>query len=270
MNDSVSLTVAFNWKLSLLGLLMLPVLLRLGFWQLERAEDKRQLQAEMDRQRALPALTQADELFNQTPMHHRRIELRGTLDNDHSWLLDNKTRQGQVGYEVITPLLLDSGETILLNRGWVAAPESRNQLPELVPIYRPIVVSGLLHQPSSNPMVRETENSNQWPRRIQELNVAKLYGQLTSESRLPYVLRLDSSSDAAFVTQWRWLNNNPAKHQGYAVQWFSMAAVLVVALVFANSNLGQVIIQKSNHQKIITRGSPRERCNVRSQSQRKN
>ncbi|WP_423896086.1 SURF1 family protein [Candidatus Pelagadaptatus aseana] len=224
---------------------MLPVLLRLGFWQLERAEQKHQLQAELDRQRHLPALT-ADQLFTQSNTRYRRIELHGVLDNDHSWLLDNKIRQGQVGYEVISPLQLPSGETVLLNRGWLPAPRLRSELPGIPNIARPIHVTGFLHQPSDNPMVREQDGDEGWPRRIQQIDIAVLYQQLGLEPSLPFLLRLDDSSDGALVTQWQWLNNSPAKHQGYAVQWFSMAIVLVVALVFANSNLGQMIFQHNN------------------------
>ncbi|MEC8427249.1 MAG: hypothetical protein VXZ35_02400, partial [Pseudomonadota bacterium] len=74
--------------------------------------------------------------------------------------------------------------------------------------------------------------------------IVDLYRQLNVDPKFSYLLRLETFSDAALVTQWRWINSSPQKHQGYAVQWFAMACVLLVALLFANSNLAQVLRQR--------------------------
>ncbi len=48
------------------------------------------------------------------------------------WLLDNQLIQGKAGYDVVIPVLVsDQGPAVLVNLGWVAAPQSRDQLPEL-------------------------------------------------------------------------------------------------------------------------------------------
>ena len=50
-------------------------------------------------------------------------------------------------------------------------------------------------------------------------------------------MRLEADSPAALRTGWEIVTVSPEKHRGYAVQWFMMAAALVVLSAFANSNL---------------------------------
>lgn len=246
--NTVTLTLAFNWKLSVLGLLMLPLLLRLGFWQLERAEEKQQLNSVIAQQHQLPPVTK----INQYPgadLQYRKIQLQGYFDQQRYWLLDNKTRQGRVGYEVIVPFVDSSGATILINRGWIAASPMRSEIP-IVDLAKGMRrIEGFAYQPSHNVMTGNTHaesvvKGSEWPKRIQKVDIADLYRQLNIDPKVSYLLRLETFSDAALVTQWRWINSSPQKHQGYAVQWFAMASVLLVALLFANSNLAQVLRQR--------------------------
>lgn len=249
--DNVTFNLAFNWKLSVLGLLMLPLLLHLGFWQLERAQQKQQLQHSIAQQRQLPALKNMAQLLLQdsAKLQHRKIHLQGRFDKQRYWLLDNKIRQGKVGYEVIAPFVDSNGKTWLVNRGWVAAPPLRSELPAIETGTGVRHIEGHIYQPGKNLLSNssqvETPLANaQWPKRIQHVDSVELYRQLPSEPMFSYVLRLEALSDGALVTQWQWINTSPGKHQGYAVQWFAMAAVLAVALVFANSNLAQMMRQR--------------------------
>ncbi|MEC8428336.1 MAG: SURF1 family protein, partial [Pseudomonadota bacterium] len=177
--NTVTLTLAFNWKLSVLGLLMLPLLLRLGFWQLERAEEKQQLNSVIAQQHQLPPVTKINQHLG-ADLQYRKIQLQGYFDQQRYWLLDNKTRQGRVGYEVIVPFVDSSGATILINRGWLAAPPLRSEIP-IVDLAKGMRrIEGYAYQPSNNVMtgnalaesvVRDTE----WPRRIQKVDIVDLY-----------------------------------------------------------------------------------------------
>ena len=66
----------------------------------------------------------------------RSVSMRGQWDADHQFYLRNSVRSGEAGYEVITAFRLDSGQSFLIDRGWVAAssdtsePASRPKPPE--------------------------------------------------------------------------------------------------------------------------------------------
>ena len=128
--------LALNGKLTALTLLVLPLLLVLGFWQLERATEKREMLVEFQRQQTLPpqSVNQLSLMeFDGLP-DYQRISAEGVFDNDHLWLIDNKTRSGQVGYELVQPFSIMGGPLVLVNRGWVKAGRLRSELPEVAPI----------------------------------------------------------------------------------------------------------------------------------------
>ena len=57
----------------------------------------------------------------------------------------------------------------------------------------------------------------------------------------PYPVRIDGGQTGALVVDWVFINASPAKHRGYAVQWFAMAAVLALIYLLRSSNLWQLI-----------------------------
>lgn len=219
-------------------LLLLPILLRLGFWQLERAEEKQLLLESYEEQQKLPQ-QQWPPIAVRTETHYQPISVSGQFEPRHVWLLDNQSRQGQVGYEVIMPFVIDNGdneksEILLVNRGWVKAPAERSTLPVIETPTKTIQLTGYLHQPSLNAIFQATKNdyAEDWPRRVLNINSA-IASQQLKEDFYPTVLRLLSDSEAAFITEWKVANTQPEKHKGYAIQWFSMTIILIVLYVYA-------------------------------------
>lgn len=57
----------------------------------------------------------------------RRVSATGTWDTAHEVVVRRRTAaDGRVGYHVLTPFILDSGPTVMVNRGWIA--DNGNQL----------------------------------------------------------------------------------------------------------------------------------------------
>ncbi len=97
----------------------------LGEWQLGRAAEKRVLA--QDFARGGPALE-----WRQLPAgapRYRRVSASGHYDPEHQFLLDNMSHAGIAGVEVLTPLLLDDGRAVLVNRGWQSFGATRADLP---------------------------------------------------------------------------------------------------------------------------------------------
>lgn len=219
----------FDWKLTLLTALLLPLLLSLGFWQLRREQEKLQLQEQYAaREGEAPvALASLDPNDDQ---QYRRVMFSGEYDNAHSFLLDNRIHQGQVGFEAITPVLTTSGDVVLVNRGWLPQGATRADLPMLDAIEGVADLRGAVYVPVGNPLVLgATETSATWPRIVQTLDPPAMAAAAGHEERalFPYTVRLDAGTPGVLVRDWPVISTTPEKHRAYAVQWFAMATMLL-------------------------------------------
>ena len=218
--------------------LLLPFLVGLGIWQLERASWKQGLiddQAERAQQAPvlLELLLERDEA-----LQYRPVAVRGYYDLEHQLLLDNRTHQGYAGYHVLTPLLLGNrGRAVLVNRGWVPVGEYRARLPELPgPVDEIVVNASIKLPPEKFFRLGATEEVNEgWPKVVQQMKLPQLEQQL-GYSLLPVVLLQDPADEYGFVREWQAVYGvNPDKHRAYALQWFTLALVLLAIYIGVNT-----------------------------------
>jgi surfeit locus 1 family protein len=220
-----------GWKLSLFVALLLPCLIGLGTWQLHRAEEKRDILAKVGARRTEAALT-LQQLMQREQPAFSQVELRGRYWGDKAVLLDNKIHRGQFGYEVVMPLRSESGPLLLVSLGWTAGSLDRSQLPAVEPVAGVVDLRGEVYVPLAEAFtLGDAEFPAGWPKRLQTLDVEAL-AEALGEPLYPYVIRLGASSPGALEQYWQDVNILPAKHTGYALQWFAMAATLVI-LYFA-------------------------------------
>ena len=223
---------------SLATLALLPVLVGLGQWQLERATWKQGL---VDAHEAGMHLAPVDLgwlLDSGSLAAFRPVSVRGQYDLAHQLLLDNRTYRGVAGYHVLTPLRLPDGESVVLvNRGWVPAGLDRAVLPELPGPAGPVVVEAITSLPPEKlfRLGDAEENHAGWPKVVQQRDLAQL-GQLLETRLLPVILLLDESSEHGFVREWQPVYGvTPDKHRAYAMQWFTLAVVLLLIYIGVNS-----------------------------------
>lgn len=230
-----------NWKLTLFAALFFPLLCSLGVWQLGRAEEKRSLQEAWSAQQALPPLPYA---VGDAVDGFRQVSVEGQLDHERYWLLEARQFQGRLGYQVVMPFVMDSG-VLLVNRGWVEAGKYREQNPEFPPLKNTLAISGALVEPSDSPMIDESSVQQvAWPHRILEIDTQLLQQQYGLKIDR-YVLQIAPDDPAAFAVDWQPINMSPQKHTAYAVQWFSMAVVLLLLWLFASSNAMSVLTKRA-------------------------
>lgn len=227
--------VTFNRNITLLTLIALPILISLGIWQWSRAAEKRELENRYAHLQAQPPVTLTAASLNELP-DYQRVTVQGHFDNEHTWLLDNKQRQGRVGYEVVTPFVLNDGQRLLVNRGWLAAGKTRAQLPVIDQVKGEVTLFAELVSVVKHPLLDARTTRQDWPRVVMAIDITDMSQQLNQELLHRY-LRLDESSTGALITDWQAVNMSPEKHMGYAFQWFGLAAALVIWFVFANTNL---------------------------------
>ncbi|MBJ7274968.1 SURF1 family protein [Marinobacter salarius] len=220
----------FDWRLLVFAGFFLPVLLGLGIWQLERAGEK-QAQLEQWQQQA-GSLSWSQHLAAGLEAG-QPVTLSGRY-SEVSWLLDNRTRDGAPGYEVLTLFHPVQGRPVVVNRGWVQAPRRRDQLPDVSHPSGELSVKGRLSEFPEPPVLKSVPSDKAgWPKRTQSLS----HGQAREiESDVAsLVLRLSGPEQpGAYRADWAPDRMGPQTHYGYAVQWFSLAIALVILTVVAS------------------------------------
>lgn len=218
-----------GWASTVAVLLLLPALLSLGFWQLERARQKAELQAAFAERSRWPA-TPLDGLdaASQDSLY-RRVIAAGHYDSAQQILLDNQLRDGRPGYHVLTPLRLADGGAILVNRGWTPLGESRQTLPDIAVTAEALTVHGWLGQPANPGLRLGDQTDRHWPQVTPYIDYAQLAALLGYPLR-PALVLLEPNQPHGYLRDWRprFGGFGPERHQGYAVQWFALAATLVV------------------------------------------
>jgi len=224
---------------SLAALAVFALFIRLGFWQLERADEKLALETTYRNHiEAEPVdLTQGGQLRAQSGwMHWRRCVLDGTFDPETVLLLDNQVYRGTVGYQVFSRFVLEDGAAVLVDRGWVAAPATRSAAPRLstpagrltLPgVAKPVPVAGI----KLGQDVPEQLGGNLI--RLQRIDLTQIATR-NDWKLLPYVVRLDPGATGAFTWNGTKPGFNRERHLGYAFQWFAMAAALLVIYLVVN------------------------------------
>lgn len=230
----------FNWKITVFVVCMLPVLIRLGFWQLSRAEEKETLLEVWAEQQALPAIEWRLGIDEQNK--YRRVLATGEFDVSRYWLMEGRHLNGILGFDLVMPFRIHGGDNyILVNRGWLPAGQYRELLPEFRTPSGIQSISGRWSIPSDLTLVEEVADLTQtWPKKILEVDTELMSKQLNTnlENR---ILLIDEDNAAALTVDWITVNISPAKHYGYAVQWFAMAVALCILWLFANSNISSHI-----------------------------
>jgi len=216
--------------------LLLPALLSLGFWQLDRAEQKEALLAQFQRNAEDAAVAVDGKLTSLDGFRYRQAVASGRFLKDRQVLLDNQFSGSGIGYHVFTPMQVDGVDALLLvNRGWVPVGASRAVLPDISVTDGPTRVSGLLNAPPEVGMRLGSveQASGRWPLVAPYLDMEFL-AQSLDMPVLPYVLMLDPADAYGYVREWRIVSFPPEKNLGYAFQWFAMAAALATLYIYVS------------------------------------
>lgn len=221
---------------TIMTLIMLPVLLGLGVWQLQRLDWKHGLIATMEERLAAPpvALPPADEWARLDPemIDYRHMSATGHFDNAHEFHYFTQDDQGAAGYSLLVPLLLKGGGAIIVDRGFV--PQDK-KAPETRPgsqIEGEVTVTGIVRRPGRRGAF---DGDNDLAKNIWYVRDPALMAQSISLAPVaPFLLEADPvpGADTKALPRpgaARVELTNP--HLQYALTWFSFAVILIVIYI---------------------------------------
>ncbi|NNF51733.1 MAG: SURF1 family protein [Gammaproteobacteria bacterium] len=219
-------------------LVLLPTLLALGFWQLDRAEEKRQLLAEFEARGSETVPFTSGE--TQNLRRYQRVSVQGRYDVRRQFLLDAMPGSGGAGYHVVDVFLPDGSDTALLvDRGWIPVGDDRSVLPDRAAPQGRQALSGRL-QTLPRPgleLAGGDPGTGEWPRVVLFPTIDELE-QAAGTELFPMLLWLDPNLADGFERDWRPVSGGPDRHIAYAVQWFGLAAALLVIFIVVNVQRG--------------------------------
>ncbi|MCS0347119.1 SURF1 family protein [Vibrio diabolicus] len=227
------------WVATGLTVVVFSLLVKLGYWQLERGQEKQALEQAI-LARADSAYQALGEVLEENDWREgsilgKKVEANVVPQAFPVILLDNQTHQGNVGYLAfqIVSMSDELGTYALLELGFVEGIADRSILPTVTTLEVSTFISGRMYRKSANPLSSELMPEVGDAIRVQNLNIVQL-NQLLNIELMPAVLQPDNLKNWPYDFPWNPLPLNSAKHFGYSIQWFSMAGVflLLTLIVF--------------------------------------
>jgi surfeit locus 1 family protein len=207
--------------------------IRLGFWQLDRLEERR-VANETGEARFGAEPVELETLLaaadDPAAIEQRRVVLRGEWDRSEEVLIRSQVHLGQAGFDVITPLVLADGSAVLVNRGWV--PLTMDEPPvEAEPTAAEGAIVGWVELSATRPALGPEDQ----PRELavfSRVDIDRIGEQMPYELAPVYVVALGERGDDLPVPVAPPEFSSEGPHLGYAIQWFGFAAIGLVGFYF--------------------------------------
>ena len=209
---------------------------RLGFWQLDRAKEKIDLEQSLEQQAKLSALLAGDFLRDPTLWQHphRTVSLQGHWLDDKTVYLDNRVHHGQQGFWVMTPFRWAPGQVVWVQRGWVvrdpvdAAKSAPIETTQSNTLIAGRISSGLSHMVE---LKKTDTQTNSTTTKIQvNLDLPEMQA-MVDDNVSGIVVQTGQDTDG-LRRDWQVVAVNSEKNKAYAFQWFCLSALTALLYVW--------------------------------------
>jgi surfeit locus 1 family protein len=215
---------------------MCALCVRLGFWQLDRLEQRRARNAAIRAATAQPPLRLDSVTLASDPQAFawRRAEAAGRYHHAGDMVVRGRSREGRPGVHLVSPLVLADGRVVMVNRGWVPSPDGSTADVRSLRTAGPVRVSGTLLPIMSEgdrgmPFAGRAGTDSTWRRVDLAAARARSPGPL-----IPLVLQqlpAEESEVGSPPLPEPLPSLSEGNHLSYAVQWFSFATIGIVGLM---------------------------------------
>ena len=212
----------------------LALMVSLGNWQMGRAEEKLARQAQFDARQAV-TLVLPGQPVGAEQYEWARVSVRGEFVAQQTVLLDNKVAHGRAGYQVVTPLRLEGGKlSVLVNRGWIAAGPRREVLPDIKTPAGPQQLEGIAVAPTARFVELGKDAGKAEQGRVWQNLTIERFRAFSGLELQPLVMQQTSDTGDGLERAWEPPNLGADKHRSYALQWYSIAVLILVLYVALN------------------------------------
>ena len=205
-------------KVTIFFVFFASVFFILGLWQIERGQAKSKIISQFNSN-----LKEEPSYLSDKSLKWDRVFVDGSWHGDEQILVDNIINNGIAGYKVLTPLKIsDSEQYILVDRGWIAQKEFRQDLPDIDIDNGFVRVRGILEDPELGFVLSDDLVTDKWPKVSQTKNI-EIIAKEYNKNLMPFILVAepilrDSLEHIRIVPS----TMMPVKHYGYSAQWFTM------------------------------------------------
>ena len=203
----------------------LVLLISLGFWQLDRADEKRAIEDQIASANSGDVeLVTSVEFLKDKEYYH--VRLQGSYISDKQFIYDNQIVDQISGYYVLTPFILTgTSKAVLINRGFIPWGGRRDKLANVDIGEKTTEVKVQISIPVKRMELKVSETTGDFPVLIQALDLDEM-STIASLDFASVVGLLNPESENGFVRKWEPYTGSIERHIGYAIQWFLMAFVL--------------------------------------------
>jgi surfeit locus 1 family protein len=208
---------------TLAAFLVMAVTLRLGFWQLDRAQQRDAQEAKLNAVRSAAPLLLGSERIDGKIFEFHPAQVHGEWVRDKLVFLDNQVYQGQAGFEILMPLhVTGTSVNVLVNRGWIRGTGDRSRLPNIVTPDGVQSITGVIRErtPRVGSVGIAARNGNVWSE-VTPVAFAEVMGM----SVQPLVLYQTGGMQDGLIRDWPHPGSGADRNRGYALQWFAFAVM---------------------------------------------
>jgi surfeit locus 1 family protein len=229
---------------TMVALAVAALCVRLGFWQLSRLEQRISRNQAQARRMSEPPIPLELLGTDTTGLIYRRVVVAGLFDHDRTIVLSGRALRGVPGVHVLTPVLTGQGQpAVLMNRGWMPSMDAATVNYDSLRSPARTRATGLLLPFPGNgrPASAATANGNSAFRRVWfSPDAASLRRQFTYPLYDFQVQALPDPEAPAYPVRLPPPTFDRGPHLGYAIQWFSFAAIALVGWMILMIRKGEV------------------------------
>lgn len=225
-----------KWLLShLLVLLLVVAMIGLAFWQLDRRQEKKDRNALIVGRQEQP-VAPVDEVVRPgdptslgDDVKFREVTATGTYDQDAEVLVRNRSFDGAPGSWVLTPLVLEDGTAVVVNRGWVSVTGEQTLSPVARPPTGRVTVEGSLQASQTRGAFGPTDPGGEVLDTLSRVDLER-YQEQVDEDLYPVWIQLATQDPEQGVqpTPVPLPELDEGPHLGYAVQWFTFTLIALI------------------------------------------
>lgn len=228
-------------------LLAVAAMVTAGFWQLHRLSERRDRNSTITDRRELPVvevenLVEGANGFDVgNDIEFRPVRAVGIYQVEDEVLIRNRTYQGSAGYWVLTPLRLQTGDVVAVNRGWISHAAGTGAAPaEFGPAAGEVQVVGLVRATVTAEGLQQSDPSSGVLAEMARPDLARLSQQLDAVLLPVYVqLQVQTPPSGDLPVPVPPPDLGEGSHLAYAVQWFVFAAIALVGYPLILRRLGR-------------------------------